>query len=409
MGQGMSGMTANEGRPRCPDLEGRPFDTAVLLHRDYVKSVGPHLQRVSPKALEEDPTAAIPLAVLKSTVSICIKLCDKADAGSIDDARPLRSTLQDLQTFFNTQEHNRMDVPSTEVLDAESLRESIEPRKDDAATIVASSASDISESTEQNSSSDSDGTSIPPSSTQVAQHPPKPPPICPDISEHPFDTGLLLSRDYINELRPLIRDTSNTVSNRTLLSLVKNSAFLCDGLTDWDTLHVLDRMAGIRSSLSIVRESVEQNERVRREKETEARQAENLALGPASQNNSDERRGARLASREPRTCREVIIKIPSHAIRSSLRLKSGLEIQRQLQASKRMSGLNRSLRCSGRVHNSDRPVQGKKQLGGLGDGGREQLLIMCASKVLVDLVTLHPDVRTLYQPNVFRPSQHLSS
>ncbi|KAI4200949.1 MAG: hypothetical protein LQ346_002275 [Caloplaca aetnensis] len=71
-------MAASEW-PRCPDLQGRPLDTALLLHRDYVANFCKHIYQNRARGSDDLVPLDAFLPLLQSTTSIGHVLANRVD------------------------------------------------------------------------------------------------------------------------------------------------------------------------------------------------------------------------------------------------------------------------------------------------------------------------------------------
>lgn len=65
--------------PRCPDLHGRPLDTALLLHRDYVANFCSHIYQNRARGSDDLVPLDAFLPLLQSTTSIGHVLANRVD------------------------------------------------------------------------------------------------------------------------------------------------------------------------------------------------------------------------------------------------------------------------------------------------------------------------------------------
>ncbi|KAL8708909.1 MAG: hypothetical protein Q9220_006241 [cf. Caloplaca sp. 1 TL-2023] len=173
-------------------------------------------------------------------------------------------------------------------------------------------------------------------SSRMVLNPSKSRPVCPDITQHPFDTGILLQRDYLDQLRPIIKnDPGAHVSSRTLQSLVNNAAHMCTGLGDKSQSDILSGVAGIQDTLVATCEFLQKNDQVFRQCEKDGGKFPNLdmsisaviapgdsmktPISPANTTSDGENPEPPLPKRGPKGCREVTIKIWDETVRSKLR------------------------------------------------------------------------------------------
>ncbi|KAL8953851.1 MAG: hypothetical protein Q9222_000297 [Ikaeria aurantiellina] len=232
--------------PQCVDLSQRPFDHCTFLYRDYINKIIPHLQSLPHRPVESQIPASTLLSLLKNTVTIGDRVCRLKREGLSDSVVLVELALEELDGCLALQDPTMKTETESAVNDFEPLPpNNLFPIRllEAFRTVPNLFRSSL---------------------------------VCPDITQHPFDTGLFLHRDYLDELRPMDKNTRGVVPSRTLQSLVNNSISICTGLGHRSRCDVLSGVAGIQDALFAIREFMEQNDRIHGPDVMEARQLARL-------------------------------------------------------------------------------------------------------------------------------------